>query len=641
MQFKHPELLYALLLLIIPIIVHLFQLRKFKSVAFTNVQFLKELTIQTRKSSQIKKWLTLLTRMLLLACVIIAFAQPYISKSNSFNTKSETVIYLDNSFSMQSPSDNGSLLNIAIKDIIENVDENDQISVFTNDANFINTSLKAIKNDLIQLKHSPNQLAYDAAILKGKQLFSDDESTIKNLVLVSDFQQKKDNLTAINDSTIKVKLVHLKPSNQNNIAIDSVYISKTTVENLELTVRLKNQGDAIETLPVSLFNDDKLIAKSAVDITDESTTSFTIPANSIFNGRLVIDDRNLQYDNTLYFNIDQREKINVLSINEVADTFLQKIFTSDEFQYTALNFAALNYNTLEQQNLIILNELNDIPNSLTTALKSFTDNGGKLLIIPSNNIRINNYNQLFNAYGLSGFRELNTIEKKITTINYSHPLIINVFDKRVSNFQYPRVNSFYTNTTNSTSSILSFEDGTSFLGQGGNVYRFSASIEDKNSNFKNSPLIVPVLYNIGKQSLKTGNLYYNIGEENTIDIATQLQQDDILTLVNGDNSVIPLQQTYDNKVELITNTYPDVAGIISVNNKNTFLKKLSFNFNRSESKLNYFDTQSINNVSIDNSVATAISNIKSATNVNELWKWFVIFAVIFLIIEMLILKFLK
>ncbi|MGK0323583.1 MAG: hypothetical protein ACJAR4_001625, partial [Psychroserpens sp.] len=58
MQFKHPELLYALLLLIIPIIVHLFQLRKFKSVAFTNVQFLKELTIQTRKSSQIKKWLT-------------------------------------------------------------------------------------------------------------------------------------------------------------------------------------------------------------------------------------------------------------------------------------------------------------------------------------------------------------------------------------------------------------------------------------------------------------------------------------------------------------------------------------------------------------------------------------------------------
>ena len=636
MQFKHPELLYALLLLIIPIIVHLFQLRKFKSVPFTNVQFLKELTIQTRKSSQIKKWLTLITRMLLLACVIIAFAQPYISNSDSFNTKSETVIYLDNSFSMQSPSNNGSLLNSAIQDIIENIDENEQVSIFTNDANFNKTSIKAIKNDLIQLKHSPNQLAYDAAVLKGKKLFSNDESSIKNLVLVSDFQQKSESLTATNDSLINLKLVQLQPSNQSNIAIDSVYISKTTVENLELTVRLKNQGDAIETLPVSLFNDDKLIAKTAVDITDETTTSFTIPTNSVFNGKLIIDDNNLQYDNTLYFNIDQREKINVLAINEVDDKFLQKIYTSDEFQYTASN-----YNSLEQQNLIILNELKEIPNSLTTALKSFTDNGGKLLVIPSNDISVNTYNQLFNGFGLSSFGGLNSVEKKITTINYSHPLLTNVFDKRVSNFQYPKVNGFYANATSSVSSILSFEDGTSFLAQSGNAYRFSAAVDDKNSNFKNSPLIVPVLYNIGKQSLKTGNLYYTIGEENTIDIATQLQQDDILTLVNGENSVIPLQQTYDNKVELITNTYPDIAGIISVQNKEAFLKNLSFNFDRNESNLNYFDTQNFTNASVNNSVASAISDIKSATNVNELWKWFVIFAVIFLIIEMLILKFLK
>ncbi|MFT6729867.1 MAG: hypothetical protein ACJA1H_001181 [Glaciecola sp.] len=622
-------------------IVHLFQLRKFKSVPFTNVKFLKELTLQTRKSSQIKKWLILIIRMLLFAGVIIAFAQPYISNSDSFNTKSETVIYLDNSFSMQSPSNNGSLLNTAIQDIIENIDENEQISIFTNDANFNKTSIKAIKNDLIKLKHSPNQLGYDAVVLKGKKLFSDDQSAIKNLVLVSDFQQKNESLTVKKDSLINLKLVQLRPSNQSNIAIDSVYISKTTVENLELTVRIKNQGDAIETLPVSLFNDDKLIAKTAVDIANEATTSFTIPTNSKFNGKLVIDDSNLQYDNMLYFNIDQREKINVLAINEADDTFLQKIYTSDEFQYTASNFSALNYNTLEQQNLIILNELKDIPNSLTTALKSFTDNGGKLLVIPSNDIRVNNYNQLFNAYGLSRFDGLNSVEKKITTINYSHPLLTNVFDKRVSNFQYPKVNAFYANTTNPVSSILSFEDGSSFLAQSGNAYRLSAALEGKTSNFKNSPLIVPVLYNIGKQSLKIGDLYYTIGEENRIDVATQLQQDDIITLVNGEHSVIPLQQTYDNKVELITNSYPDIAGIVSVQNKATFLKNLSFNFDRRESNLNYFDIQNFSNTSLDNSVASAISDIKSATNVNELWKWFVIFAVIFLIIEMLILKFLK
>ncbi|SDS44835.1 N-terminal double-transmembrane domain-containing protein [Formosa sp. Hel1_31_208] len=641
MQFKHPELLYALLLLIIPIIVHLFQLRKFKSVPFTNVQFLKELTIQTRKSSQLKKWLTLFIRLMLLTCIIFAFAQPYSSDKDSFNTKSETVIYLDNSFSMQATSANGSLLNTAIQDIIETIDDNEDISIFTNDINYNKTTIKAIKNDLIQLKHSPNQLAYDAAILKGKQLFSDDNSTIKNLVLISDFQQKNEVITATKDSLINLKLVQLKPAINENIAIDSVFISKTTIENIELTVTLKNQGNPIETLPVSLFNNDKLIAKTAVNIIDKATTNFTIPTNTIFNGKIIIDDRNLQYDNTLYFNIDQREKIKVLSINEADDNFLSKIYTNDEFEYQSSAFNTLNYNTLDQQNLIVLNELKDIPNSLTTALKSFTDNGGSLLIIPSEDIVLSAYNRIFNNYGLSSFSALVSSEKKITSINFSHPLLLNVFDKRVSNFQYPKSNTFYSNATNSVLSILAYEDGMSFLSQSGNAFRFSAAINTDNSNFKNSPLIVPVLYNIGKQSLKAGDLFYTIGKENVIDIATQLQQDDILTLVNGDNSVIPLQKTFDNKVELITNTYPDVAGIISVKNKDAFLKHLSFNFDRDESNLVYFDTQNIDHTAVDNSVASAINQIKSTTNVNELWKWFVIFAVIFLMIEMLILKFLK
>lgn len=641
MQFKHPEILYALLLLIIPIIIHLFQLRKFQKVPFTNVQFLKELTIQTRKSSQLKKWLTLLTRMLLLACVIIAFAQPYISNSENFNTKSETVIYLDNSFSMQAKSTNGTLLNKVVQDVIETIDEDERISLFTNDANFYNTTIKTIKNDLIQLKHSPNQLDYESVILKGKEAFSKDESTIKNLVLVSDFQQKENVFSIANDSTAQIKLVQLQPENILNVSIDSVFISKSTIENLELTVQLKNQGEPIETLPVSLFNGEKLIAKSAVNINTEASTIFTIPANTFFNGKITIEDQNLQYDNEFYFNINQREPINVLAINEADDTFLKRIYTSDEFNYSSTPFNALNYNTIDNQNLIILNELNDIPLSLTTALKAFTNNGGFVLIIPSIKPSLNTYNQLFTNYNLPKLDSISPQEKRVTTIHFSHPLLTNVFDKQIKNFQYPKVNSYYNTTSNSGASILSFEDGVAFLSQSENIYRFSAALNTDNSNFKNSPLIVPVLYNIGKQSLRTPQLYYILGKEHNIDISTKLQQDDILTLVNGEHSVIPLQQTYPNKVTLQTNDYPNFSGIIAVQNKDIFLENLSFNFNRNESKLTYFDLTTIKNASVSDSIATTINDIKSATNVNELWKWFVIFALAFLIIEMLILKFLK
>ena len=99
MQFKHPEILYFLFLLVIPILVHLFQLRRFKKEYFTNVKFLKELAIQTRKSSKIKKWLLLATPLLLLASLILAFAQPFFKAKDSKGVTNELFIVLDNSFS--------------------------------------------------------------------------------------------------------------------------------------------------------------------------------------------------------------------------------------------------------------------------------------------------------------------------------------------------------------------------------------------------------------------------------------------------------------------------------------------------------------------------------------------------------------
>ena len=641
MQFKHPEILYALFLLVIPIIIHLFQLRRFQKVAFTNVQFLKNITLQTRKSSQLKKWLTLITRLLLLACAIIAFAQPFIANTDSFNTKNETVIYLDNSYSMQAKGSNGTLLNSAIQDLIEHIDEKEPITIITNDITFANTTIKAIKNDLIQLDYSPTQLDYESVILKGKKAFSKDKSSVKNLLLVSDFQQKNKALVFENDSLVKLNVVQLKPTNANNIAIDSVFISKTDVETIELTVQLKNQGNAIETLPVSLFDGENLLAKTSVSIENEAETTFTLPLNKVFNGKIIIDDASLQYDNVLYINSDARDKIKVLAINEADDVFLKKIYTEDEFVLESYNSNAINYNSIEAQNLIVLNQLKNIPNALITALKSYSDNGGSLLIIPSIDVELNSYNQLFANYQLPSFSTSNSFEKRVTNINFSHPLLANVFEKQVQNFQYPKVNAHYPLGNASATAVLSFEDNAAFLNQNNKVYAFSAAIDDVNSNFKSSPLIVPVLYNIGKQSLKLPQLYYSIGNDYTIDITTQLSQDEVLKLHNDDESLVPLQQTFTNKVALMTNEYPDKAGIYEVKNEQEVLKRLSFNYQRNESQLAYHDISNLVDGNSTTSIAQAMDTIKSTTNVNALWKWFAIFALAFLIIEMLILKFLK
>ncbi len=641
MQFKHPELLYALFLLLIPIIVHLFQLRKFQKVDFTNVAFLKEATMQTRKSSVIKKWLILCTRLLLLTALVLAFAQPFTSKSNTFKAKKETVIYLDNSFSMQAKGNQGELLKRAVQDVINNVPEGENISVFTNNTIYKNTSIKAIKNDLLQLDYSSNKLTTEAAFLKSKTVFKNEKGSLKHLVFISDFQQDESDFNPKTDSLTSLHFVKLNPVNTNNISIDSAFISETTATSIALKVRLRNSGVAVENLPVSLYNDDNLIAKTSVVIDKDAETTFSLPANQIIKGKITIDDSNLQFDNSLYFNINNASKTNVLAINATDDSFLKRIYTNKEFNYTSAQNSQLNYSSIEKQHLIILNELKTIPIALTSALNQFTSQSGSLIIIPSEDINKASYNQLLVNYS-TNFSDLVASEKRITTINYSHPIYSNgVFEKQVKNFQYPKVYNFYGITSNRMSSVLQFEDGKLFLGQSKNAFVFTSALNTENSSFKNSPLIVPTFYNIAKQSFKIPELYYTIGKENSFAVDTQLQQDAVLSLVNNDINIIPKQQYFNNKVVVSTSENPSIAATYSINNKNETVKNVSYNYSRDESDLTYRNLSNSNNITVSNSITEIFDTIKSDTKVNALWKWFVIFALALLIIEMLILKFFK
>lgn len=640
MQFKHPELLYALLLLLIPILIHLFQLRRFKKVAFTNVKFLKDIEVQTRKSSQLKKWLVLLTRMLLLACIVVAFAQPYTTNSDDFKASQETVVYLDNSFSMQAKGNNGSLLNTAVTSLLETLPETEKLSLFTNDQTFTNTTLKAIKNDLIQLEYSTDQLPYSAVLLNSERLFSKVAESQKNLLLISDFQQQDEAFSNPLRANIKLNAIQLQPQQVANVSIDSVAVQMNGSETMNLEVFLSQQGDAFEELAVSLFNDEVLVAKTAVDFSIGNTVIFTIPANELFKGTLVIEDEYLDFDNDFYFNLNTTNLINVLSISEVDDRFLFKIYQEDRFDFTATTPQNLNYSSVSNQNLIVLNELESIPDNLITVLGTFVSNNGHLIVIPSANANLESYNKLLSLINARLYGRLISNEKRITNINFSHPLLNNVFDKSVDNFQYPKVDRFYNQGTGS-GAVLSFEDGNSFLQANGNSFVFSAPMSADHSNFQQSPLIVPVFYTIGERSLKLPRLYYTIGLTNTIDIAASVGTDEILTLNNKETAVIPMQQAFNQKVRITTDEFPTNSGIVDVKQKDQILGQLSYNYSRKESDLRYFNLEGRSDLSYYQTVTAAIDSIKSATNINALWKWFVIFALCFLALELLILKYFK
>jgi hypothetical protein len=642
MHFKHPEILYFLFLLVIPILVHLFQLRRFKKEYFTNVQFLKELSIQTRKSSTIKKWLLLFTRLLLLTFLILAFAQPFFSGKDSQKSSNEMYIILDNSYSMQAKGKNGELLKRAVQDLLEQTPETQNFSLITATESFWNTDIKSIQKDLQDLKYSATPFRLDNLIAKinaRKSAFN------KDIVVITDAVGIKSNEAKSFKKEDNIYFVIPEAEQKNNVSIDSVFIAQNLDNFYEISVELTSNGENLKAIPIALYNKNKLTAKTLLDFEQtKKTINFTIPKED-FHGYVSITDKGLEYDNTYYFSISKPSKTNVISIGEAEKSgFMVRIYTSDEFNFTNYPIANLDYNLLEKQDAIVLNELKEIPQALQTTLKSFVNKGGNLIVIPSQEVNISGMNSFLSQFGAVKYASANGNEKKVTKINFNHPLFSSVFEKKIDNFQYPSTKTSIGLSSNSPA-VLSYEDQTAFLTSIDNpissVYVFSAPINKQNSNFQNSPLIVPTFYNMAQNNQKTGVNAITIGENQPFIVDALLSKDEILTIKNTTESFIPVQQLLNTKVKMTFNDNPLFAGNFSIFNGQNEIQNISFNYSRTEGNLANTNKDIAADFEKTNNIETVFNTIQTDRTDTQIWKWFVILALLFLTLELLIQKFVK
>ncbi|MBU3011983.1 BatA domain-containing protein [Polaribacter vadi] len=648
MQFQNPEILYFLALLIIPILVHLFQLQKFVKTPFTNVAFLQKLVQQTRKSSRIKKWLILATRLLLLSAIIIAFSQPYFS-SKKTETKQHTFIYLDNSLSTNSTGEKGNLLKIAAQEIIENTSRNDRYSLQTNTDFYKDISYQDLKNNLLNIENSAKKVEIKNIFLKINSSQKNKTNTLYKSIFISDFQNTYNN--EFTNVTKGFSGIKLESSKKNNISIDSVFTTTTNTTNLTVNVVVKNQGDAKNNIPIAIYNKEKLVSKQSFSINENEnkTITFTLQNVTEFLGKLDITfSDTFLFDNSFYFSINTSKKINILSIGNDTN-FLSKIYTKDEFNFSTSTLQNINYNAIPKQQIIILNELKKIPETLSKSIVNFSKKGGTIVIIPNIKSEVQSYNLFLNKIAGSKIKSKISDTLKITNINFNHPLFKNVFSKKVLNFQYPVVKSYYPILSKNKSNIISFENNSSFISEinssKNKVYWVSSSLSKNNSNFLNSPLVVPTFYNFGKLSFQHQKLYYYLNKENKIDVETNLEKDEILTIVNQNSSFIPSQQTYQNKVSISTKDNPTKVGFYNIISKKDTLQTIAFNNPKEESSLNFLDLNSLRkenkNINFNSSIAEVFNDLNKKNEVQWLWKWFLALAIVSLLLEIFILKFYK
>lgn len=637
MVFKNPDILYALFALLIPILIHLFQFRRFKTVWFSNVHALKNLKKQSRKSRKLKELLILLSRLLALAALILAFAEPEIPAQKNPD-QNHLAIYLDNSLSMQIKSQNMDLLTYAKQDLLKNIPSHNKFTLYTNNKTFQNINSQNIKETLEQVKPTETKLTAKSLFLKiENELQQTNQNT--SLVYISDLLNIED-VDDFNTSSDRIKTHIFQPNfdDIHNISIESAELISDNELEVSLKSNLKNAQSSL-----ALTHKNELIGKLDVEFKDETEKKliFKVKPSDLDTAELRLAQDQLAYDDVLYLHQGPKEKISILEISDHDSHFIKRIFKDKaDYKLKVRNPKQVELIDIQNANLIILNALKTIPISLKTSIEQALKNQKNLVVIPQHQKSSQQEYLNLSLNGINIFNAHQTQEQKITKIHFKHPLYEGVFTEQIKNFDYPKTENAYKISTQ-LSPVLSFTNQNSFLAQHDHLFVFASDLNKENSNFTQSPLIVPSFIEISHFNDDNQELYYFSDEQSSLNIRAQIPKDHILKLQKDQQEFIPEQRNYGQTQSLNFDNIQLSAGHYEVMHQNESLAKISLNTNRDESHFRLENMKKAKSLMTESSLQEIFNNYNAQHNAISLWKWMLIFALVCFLVEILLIRFLK
>ncbi len=682
MSFLNPYFLFGLFAVAIPVIIHLFNFRKYKKVFFTNVRFLKEVKQETKKKSQLRHLIVLALRILAIISLVFAFAQPYISHSRQLtNPKAVNYIsiYIDNSFSMQAEGGKGSMLEEAKTRAVEIASayrSADHFQLLTND--FEARHLQYVNREefvalLHEVEYSPVSRSLSDVIRRQEESFSDSKGASHIAYVISDFQKSTSRLSDIkSDTSVAYYFVPVKSNKTDNLSIDSCWFESPVHmagQKVKLYITVKNSSDNIaEKVPLKLYINNTQKAVSSFDIAPNSTAgtiiSYVDKEPGIHHGMLEITDNPVIFDDKFFFSYDIQSSVPVLCINGgQSNVFLNSLLAGDSaFTFTNVSVNQVDYNALAGFNLIMINEVNEVSSGLSEELQKFVSNGGQLLVIPSAELNIENYKKFLSSLGSNFYTQLNKVSQKIAEINLHHPVYTDVFENVPQNIDLPQVSSYFSISRASRSAqdyLMKLQNAEPFLSVQdcgrGKVFLLSVPLQTQFSNFPKHALFVPTIYKIVLMSRMQPRLYYTIGRDDVVDVPVAMKEEKDMVMklknISGNTEIIPELQNYYGRTSLVLHNQIRDHGNYNLNGSNKEITGVSFNYAKAESDMkcyapdeikNYVDKSNLKNSMVLEGKAKSLTAVVSELSQGKkLWKTFVILALLFLASEVVILRFWK
>ncbi|MCF8361985.1 MAG: BatA domain-containing protein [Prolixibacteraceae bacterium] len=681
MRFIYPDFLWALFFIAVPVIIHLVNLRRHRTVYFSNVSLLKKVKRDNRKKSKLKQLLILSSRILMITALVLAFAKPYFPSGDNIEKVQKHVsgIYIDNSFSMNAKGPEGKAIESARQKAMAIVNGSKPDTKYTLLTNNLQQQHNRFynKSEIMQLiadvEVTHNTLPMSTVQLRMQNLMDDLLlETRKNLFFISDFQKHTSDIENFTpDTTLAYNFIPVPVNKAPNLYVDTCWFESPThhlkqSEKLHVVITNNSEEDYYK-VPVNFFINDSLEALASIDIEagseQEVILEYINNSTGYQEARIEITDYPIVYDNKLYLSYQVKESLDVLLIeqnNTNASNNIRALFQNDSYiNLETARTERLQISTLGSFSTIILNEPGQISTGLSDELTKFVANGGTLAIVPGQNIESANYNTLLGKLNTPTISTADTVEVPIGDINYSHELYNDVFNSDDENVDMPDIQyryRFKKTARDNGSQILTFADNSQALTlypyQNGKVFMFAFPFSHPDNNFVNHILFLPTVYNIALQSSFMQNLYYVIGKDQTFSINTTANlKSGMLTLQHAEtkDEVIPAMRQQSGREIRLAVPGELEAGNYLVTALSENIGITSFNYELNESDFNYYSNDELedesNKAGLPNSVIVDVAGsdlsttIKQIDNGKQLWKWFIIAAIIFFLVEAAIIRF--
>lgn len=654
MSFGYSSFLWALFALAIPIIVHLFNFRKTTRIYFSNTKFLKQVKEETTQKRRLKQYLVLASRLLFLFFLVIAFAQPFLPAKEQLADQQSIVIYLDNSFSMSTPvAEKTRALDEAIRmaqGIIDLFPAEAHYQLITNEFASFSSSYKtkAEVSDLL------SQIRLSAISRSASEIIGRIKEKRVTLFWLSDFQKSTFSSASI-DSTWQVSLVPLKLEDHANVFVDSVYLDNPFAI-----------GGEKNTLKVALRNSSKkkvenLVTKLSINGIQSGATSASIEPNSVtlvpfdissgkgFNkGTITFSDFPISFDNEFFFTFNFASRMSVIEIKQnAAASYIEKVFgNKDLFTFKSFNTSNLNYSLLATADLVVVNGIDKLDAALAEAINSYKEKFGALLIIPGTQPDLISYQKLISApLTKVGEIELSDLNKP----DFRNPFFANVFEEKNTSIAMPQASQLIRWGTD-RSAILQFKNNQPFLSQFGNTFLLASPLDKKFTDFFNHALFVPVMYRIAASGKKSEQpLYYSSSTGSIAISADSIVGEEPIKLV-GNQELIPTQRNMNGHWQLDLPKHLLTSGFFYAMNRKDTLGLMAFNLDKHESSLEQLNADEAKSLLGNNSAISVfkgtsadsfISEVKEKYLGKPLWKYAIMLGLLFLLAEVLLIRFLK